>query len=285
VATFYDLKQRQSPLQLDDWEAFSDPLETTYASYVARQQARDTFVDGLFRAMEATGYDARLSPRWLRFLEVLLPTLRYPGHALMMVAAYVGQMAPTSRVLIAATFQSADETRRIETVCRRIAQIRATHPHFAPAAEQQWESASAWQPLRKLMEELLVCYDFGEALIALNVAVKPLFDRYFVDEVARIAPMEGDPMLAQLLFSLGEDCEWHRNWTRSLVALAAARPNGRARIGKWAAEWLERTTLALLELEAAWRALELEHVPNLSRAESEVRKEVVSMELIEGGSE
>jgi Methane/Phenol/Toluene Hydroxylase len=39
--------------------------------------------------------------------------LRFPGHGLQMLAAYIGKMAPSSRITMAASFQAADEMRSV----------------------------------------------------------------------------------------------------------------------------------------------------------------------------
>ena len=116
---WYRRYQRESPLHLDDvcdWEEFSDPRETTYATYVERQRAKEVFCAGLFASMEATGYDARLPARWVESLERVFAPLRYPIHGLQMIAAYVGQMAPSGRLTTAMLFQSADEVRRVQCI-------------------------------------------------------------------------------------------------------------------------------------------------------------------------
>ena len=37
---------------------------------------------------------------------------------------------------------------------------------------QRWEEDGAWQPLREAVENMLIAYDWGEAFVALNLAVK-----------------------------------------------------------------------------------------------------------------
>ena len=47
--------------------------------------------------IEVNGYDRELQPRWFQTLGTLVAPFRYPGHALMMIAAYAAQMAPGGR--------------------------------------------------------------------------------------------------------------------------------------------------------------------------------------------
>ena len=69
-----------------------------------------------------------LTDEWVRFLDRWYAPLRYPVHGLQMLAAYVAQMAPASRVTNCAAFQSADELRRVQRLAYRTAQLGGRRP-------------------------------------------------------------------------------------------------------------------------------------------------------------
>ena len=77
------------------------------------QPTREAFVNGLLDSI-SDDYDRGLSPQWMAVLDRVLAPFDIPGHGLQMVAAYIGNMAPSSRITIAATFQAADEMRRVQ---------------------------------------------------------------------------------------------------------------------------------------------------------------------------
>ncbi|HEX6766285.1 MAG TPA: hypothetical protein VF103_12425, partial [Polyangiaceae bacterium] len=116
--------QRASEFRVDDWEPFRDPRETTYASYVELQKRKEAFVEGLSRSMEAADYDRGLSAQWIGRLDALLPVLRFPCHALQMSAAFLGQTAPVSSVVIGCLFQVGDEIRRVERIAYRMRELQ-----------------------------------------------------------------------------------------------------------------------------------------------------------------
>ena len=192
ASEWYRKYQKGSPLALADPDRFRDPRETTYPKYTAIQSERELAVDGLLDSIDTTGYDRTLSAAWVRTLSRLLPPLRYPGHALQMAAAYVGQMAPGSRIAIAALFQAADEMRRIQRAAYRMRQVQETHPQFGHDAKSLWQEDPLWQPLRELVERLLVAYDWGEAFVALNLVVKPMLDELFMTHAGAFAERSGD---------------------------------------------------------------------------------------------
>jgi toluene monooxygenase system protein E len=235
------------------FQAFRDPRATTYARYVELQAEQESFLEQLFLAAEETGYDAGLAPAWLDVLEAVLPVLRYPSHALHMLAAYVAQLAPEGRVVVAGAFQAADELRRLQHWAQRMRQLQERRAGFGQAAREHWQCHGAWQPLRQLLEHLLVTYDFGEALVALELVVKPALDELFLVEFAALARERGDYLFAQLAHSLERDCRWQRDWSDALVRAALAEhPENQAPLREWLARWWPPLQAALPALVSLW---------------------------------
>lgn len=219
TGAFMTLHQSTSCLKARDWDRFHDPRATTYTRYTRAQREKELFVDGLYRSMEHGDHDKKLDPRWLWILERSVPVLLYPGHALQMISAYIGQMIPSGRVLMASLFQAADEMRRIQRLAYRVRMLEKSHPDFGAQGKTYWLTEPNLQPLRKLIETLLVTYDPGEAFVATNLVLKPVFDRFVATTLARRAVDEGDALFAGVLRSLGEDSAWHRDWAAALARL------------------------------------------------------------------
>jgi len=127
-------------------------------------------------------------------------------------------------------------------------QLRAVAgPAFGDSARDRWQNDPSWQPLRRTIEKLLCTYDWGAALVALNVCVRPLVDELFLVGLATLAERNGDYADAQLLRSFADDSTWQREWTERLLRVAGADPNGssdsggaaeaRAAIAGWIAGW------------------------------------------------
>lgn len=253
VAEWYRRYQSGSSLALDGLARFRDPRETTYAAYVALARDREAFVDGLLRSAAASDYDAGLSDAWLARLERWLPVVLYPCHGLQMVTAYVAQLAPESRVVVALCFQTGDEIRRIQRFAQRVSDLAARRPGFGRAARAQWEGEPAWQPLRRVIEELLVTYDLGEALVKHLLVVKPFFDTLFLRSAGRLAESERDSLLGALCRSLLEDTLWHETVSVELGRVLTAESEQNAALMRgWAAEARDGMRLALGALEPLW---------------------------------
>jgi toluene monooxygenase system protein E len=239
--------QRGSSLRCADWEAFEDPAHTTYASYVAARRDQEAFLDRLYeRPMPKLV--AGLRP-WLGPLSAL----RFFLHGLQMTAAYVGALAPSGRISVVAAFQAADELRRIQRVCQWLSRSGTSTVELDALGRDLWQNDAAFQPLRRLTEELLVTYDWAEALIGLNGVIKPIFDRLWFDELALLAELHDDETLEQTSRSMAEDARWHEAWFIQWSHLVlssdpqntAAFANTAARVGEQATQAARALLLGL----------------------------------------
>lgn len=246
IAAWYEQHQSRSPLTCRDWERFRDPRETTYAKYTSIQTKKEIFVDGILQSIDAIGYDRGLGEAWRATLARALAPARYPFHGLQMIAAYLGQMGPSGQITIACAFQTADEIRRVQRIAYRMRQLQETYPGFGDDSKATWQADPIWQPLREAVERLLVTYDWGEAIVALSLSLKPMIDELFLAHFAALAWQEGDTLLREILFSLDEDARWHREWSLALFQLAVEDdPANRGVIQGFLDRWHPRTLRAV----------------------------------------
>ena len=74
-----------------------------------------------------------------------------------MVASYIGQMAPSGRIVITAALQAGDEMRRVQRIAYRVRQLQQFYRGFATDSKARWQTDAMWQPLRIAIEKLLIC--------------------------------------------------------------------------------------------------------------------------------
>src|ERR1700760_4041640 len=283
VVAWYYRYREGSPLQAHNWEQFSDPRRTTYRAYTQLQDGREDVVDGLLREIDDTGYDRDLDGEWVRFLDRGYAPLRFPVHGLQMLAAYVAQVAPASRITNCAAFQGADEMRRVQRIAYRTAQVNGFPVDAATLRRQQtaWEDAPALQPLRELTERALITYDWDEAFTLTNVVIKPRIDRLVNQEIAgSLATANGDPILTSIHFSLDEDARWHRAWTAALVRhLIVDTPANAEVVSGWIEKWSPLASRALEALAGivAEAPVPLDASAAATRTSDDVSREADSM--------
>ncbi|HEX2911068.1 MAG TPA: aromatic/alkene monooxygenase hydroxylase subunit beta [Chloroflexia bacterium] len=238
------LKYREgSPLQIEDWEQFREPDQWPYRRYTQQQNERETYLDGLVDRFEAKEFDAGLVRGWVEFLEKTYIPARFPMHALQMAALYLGQMAPSAYITNPATFQAADEMRRIQRLAYRAKSLSLSHYPELASSEKTcalWEQAPHWQPLRELLEKVLATYDWGETFAALNLVAKPLFDEVLNTRYAELARQNGDELMALMLDDFDLDVQRSRRWSAALVKYAVEHnPAHRELLSGWVKKWMK----------------------------------------------
>jgi toluene monooxygenase system protein E len=241
INAWYLRYREGSPFQTGSWEGFRDPHQLTYQVYVQRQSEREAYLENLVDEFERRNHDASLQTDWVRELDRLYLPARFPMHALQMAALYVAQMAPSSFITNAAYFQAADELRRIQWVAYRAKSLSLEHyPELASSTytRRRWEDDDVWQPLRESVEKMLVTYDWGEAFVALNLIVKPLFDAVFNVQLAELARSNEDALLALMVADFELDSQRSRDWSVALVQYAVAqRPANTGLLKQWVDQW------------------------------------------------
>lgn len=238
VTRWYEKFQKNSGLRHERLDDFHDPRETTYTKYVDLQKANAIVVEKILRSFDEDNFDAEMTDSWRTHLETTLAPLRYPLHGLQMVACYLGQMAPSGRLAIAFTLQAADELRWTEMIAYRMRQIQRHKPEFGSQARVEWQTAERWQPWRRYIEHLLATCDWSEAFVALNMVLKPSFERVFIHDLGLLARDQGDYGLHQLCSSLQEDANWHAQVTAKLVeCFESFATKNKQQIQVWQAHW------------------------------------------------
>jgi hypothetical protein len=232
-----------SRISSPNWEEFQDPDELTYSKYVKGRNAQHQIIEGILVQLEQTSFDTQLSDDALYRLAHAVYPLRYPIHALQMQAAYIGHLAPSGRISVAALFQAADELARIHCIASRMSVSVKVHREFDWDSRTLWQTHAGWQPLRELIERLLVCYDWGEAFVALNLCIKPVFDSLMMIHAPRAIALDA---LASLFFPLEAETRWHRRWSAALVQmLIAQRRENLGLFESWIDAWLPPTLQAI----------------------------------------
>lgn len=249
IVDWYIKNQKQSLLQCGHWEKFSDPRSTTYTKYLEVQKEKEVYLSGIYQFIEEKKYDQNLSMNWRSQLGGLLGVLRYPYHALQMVAAYIGQMAPSSKITIVGLFQAADELRLVQHLAYRLAQLKLIDNTLGKRSKEIWQNHPQWQPLRKAIEQLLVTYDWGESWIALNFCIKPQMDSVFLNQLGIYAQKRGDYLLGQIASSFEQDSNWQKQWSDSLMQiLVQDHKENSAVVENWMSKWRDIANQSIVSL-------------------------------------
>lgn len=237
VNRWYRDYQTSSRLKHDDWDSFRDPDAVTYRAYCTQRDRDEVYVDGLLAQHAERQHDLGLSGAWVTRLAEFYTPMRYLLHTAQMAAAYAVVMVPASTIVNCLAFQMGDQLRWVSRVSYRTAELRNNWPDrgFGKQERAQWEKAPQWQGYRELMERLLVTYDFGEFLLALNLVAMPAIDAALT-QIKDQAIANDDALTGFLIEAQLADSARRNKWTKRLTEFLAVSPDNE----KLAAEIVQR---------------------------------------------
>jgi toluene monooxygenase system protein E len=247
INTWISTYRDKSPLQCDDWDGFRDPAQLTYRKYVEIQSKAEQVVTGVLEEYEEIGHDSKLSEKWLRYLAHALTPQRFPTHALQMIESYLASMAPSSYIVNAGTFAAGDLLRCNSLLAYRTKQLQRTNPNLGFGTNERtiWEKDPAWQPIRKVLEQALVAYDWGECLAAVNLVLKPSLNEVLNHQLSLIAKDSNDSLTWMILGNIQHDTDRNVKWSVALARYAIdQRKENQTALQKWVNHWLPRAKAA-----------------------------------------
>ncbi|MEH6638139.1 MAG: aromatic/alkene monooxygenase hydroxylase subunit beta [Porticoccaceae bacterium] len=242
MSQWYKRYRAEGLLRHADWDAFRDPDQLVYRSYNLLQDGQETYVRGLFDQFNERGHDQMLEADWVRTLERFYTPTRYLFHGVQMASAYLHQIAPASTITNCACFQAGDSLRWVSHTSYRTQELANgwnTQGFSLGGSERNtWESDPAWQGMRKLIENMLVSYDWGESFFSINLIAKPVINSVVLGGLAKLARENNDMLLDLLCQAQLRDAERHLRWTRALVEMALLEPANRDVLTSWKNKWM-----------------------------------------------
>ncbi|WP_210604018.1 toluene monooxygenase [Brevibacterium oceani] len=263
--------RENSPLQADDWEAFRDPDQISYRSYVNLQAGEQSKIDGVLENYGDAGADDALSDEQVRMLGTAFTPSRFLAHGFQQAEAYIGFIGPSSVVTSAAGYANADFLRRVSVIAYRTRALQIAHPGSGIGERERelWEQDPAWQPARKAIERALIAYDWGEAFTSVNLVLGPTLDDVLIRQFGEVSRENGDEQSWLLSNLLAADTARRGRWSSALARYALdQRPTNEKPLHKW----IDRWSVAADEAAAALAPLlgrTADHVVGEARASRE----------------
>lgn len=228
-----------TPLKHADWNSFRDPDEVVYRTYNMMQDGQETYVFGLLDQFSQREHDKALDTRWAGTLARYYTPARYLFHTVQMASAYIGQVSPASTITNCNYFQMADSLRWLSHTAYRTKELSLTFADkgFTVDERKYWETDPVWQGFRELMEKTLTVWDWGEAIVVLNLVSKPAIEEAVLRKLGESARHNGDTLLGLITDAELIDSARHRRWATAFVKMALETTGNREVIQAWIAKW------------------------------------------------
>jgi phenol hydroxylase P1 protein len=205
-----------------DWNAFRDPAGMYYRNYVAGQDAAEKQLDAVVAIATDADFVSALDADWRESLTVLVGAMSFAQWGASMAMQHVMRFTLSPTVACAVQLQIMDKLRAAE---RSVEWFELLHPDAAEGAlHGAWDDVAAVQPLRKYVEEILVEQDWGQVVVAVNLAWAGLFEPFLRELYVHGGRANGDFTTAALGTHFAKDASRAVAWTDAFVKQCIAGP-------------------------------------------------------------
>ncbi len=238
-------------LQSSDWWEYRDPNAEWYRPFVKRQadigRSIEQSIAGAKRAKTFASFDAS----WVNFLQSHYAAYRFAEYGLFLALCQAQREAGSDVVAQPIIFQSVEKDRHAQDITLYGMILETELPGFSDAqAKAMWMDAPEWQGLRKIIEYLLACRDWGEIYVVVNCFVEPLASTLLCRElIQRNATLHGDPVSTVIAQAAESDRESKRASSKAFIDMILRQnPSNSQLIASWAEKWLPLAEAAAKDL-------------------------------------
>ena len=274
-------------LEVSDWFEWRDPSQHWQRTYVRHQEQQEGAIERMTEDAALDGSLAEIDARWIR--GVLCD--HYRAWSFFEYAVF-RSLAPAQREALSDTlgnalcFQSFDHLRHAQDVICYLVELEHHSDAVDDAAgKRNWMDNPAYQPSRRLAEEIMGCRDWCELMLGLNLVVAPLLQQLAVSELVRRAALPNrDAVAAHIVLTAERDRRRNLAAAQALAEFVVAEDNpradaNRACIQAWLDDWTARADGAAVALAPAFDAVP---VPAISHAEALARARAATAALVTG---
>lgn len=159
-------------LTLSDWYSFTDPRQYYYYTYNHTRAKSAEQLDGTLEYLDDVGAMHNLGGAWRQLLLHCLGPLRHFEYGAHLVLTQVSRYAYGTTIEQAAIYSAFDHLGNAQQLTKILLKLPEGLDGLK-VAKESWMQASAFQPLRKYIEDVLVLSDWGEQWAAMNLVLGP----------------------------------------------------------------------------------------------------------------
>lgn len=229
-----------------DWYALKDPRQFYYSTYTLARARQQDAVEADFRFVESRGL-AETLPGDLRkiALDVLVP-LRHAAWGANLNNTFVCGYGFATSFTQPCMYHAMDNlgiAQYLSRVGLLLGDVEALE-----AGKHAWLNDTAWQPLRRYVEDCLVLRDPFELFVAQNAAMDGLLYPLVYDRIVDdLLSAKGGSAVAMLTQFMGDWFDETRKWVDAVLKVAAAESDhNRAVLQEWMGAWSARAAAALV---------------------------------------
>jgi phenol/toluene 2-monooxygenase (NADH) P1/A1 len=242
-----------SAVRLTDSYSFRDPRQFYYAPYVSTRAAMHEAFGKTLTYIEDRDLLTKLPSGWRAMMAAVLVPLRHYESGAQLISVTGARFAYGTSVEQCLSYSAFDRIGNAQMLSRIGIAMADGIADLLAEAKQSWVSATQLQPLRRMVEELLVESDWVTSTIGLDLVDRLLYPLLYrhLDEAALMGGAGSYSLLSQHFSGWFDD---QRKWLDALVAEWVKDenhgPTNADHLSTMVATWLPRAEEAVKAIAA-----------------------------------
>lgn len=238
---------RRTAIGMADWYAFKDPRQFYYGTWTITRAKQQDNAERNFGFVEKRELLGQMSEEWRKKVASVLLPLRHAEYAANLnncnIAAYGYGTAMTQT----GAFAMMDHLGTAQYLSRIGLLLDGNTGDALADAKGQWMTDDTWQPLRRMVEDLLVVEDWFELYTAQNFVLDGLLYPMIYDRFDLAVSEHGGSTLTMLTTFMVDWFAESSRWVDAYMKTAAAESSAnKALLEQWCGHWTGRAAEALL---------------------------------------
>ncbi|MBY8859354.1 phenol 2-monooxygenase [Nocardia sp. CA2R105] len=212
---------RFSALRLTDGYAFLDPRQYYYTPYVTHRAGLHDEFGKTLSYLEERDLLAKLPEPWHDLVSSVVIPLRHYESGAQLTSVAGARFADGTSIEQCCTFAAFDRIGNAQMLSRVGIAVGGGTAQTLQAAKQHWLEAEHLQPLRRLIEEIMIVDDWAEGILAVDLVDRLLYPLVYrdLDETALLGGAGAYSLYAQYLWTWFTD---QRKWLDALIGVWTA---------------------------------------------------------------
>ena len=229
-----------------DWYVFRDPRQFYYATYNISRAAMQQSFDDAMTFVDKRNLLGSVNAEWLAKVEWYLLPLRHVEWAANMNCQLIADWGYGAQITSASAFCGADRL-GLGQIISRIGLLlgRGTDEKLVEA-KRVFTADPDWQPLRRVVEDLLVVHDWFETYVAQLVVLDGLIYPLITEAFDKAGGPNGASSVSMLTGFMTDWFADNSRWTDAVLKAAAAESDAnRELLSEWLSKWTARARDAI----------------------------------------
>lgn len=245
---------RYTALQLTDAYSFLDPRQYYYTPYVTNRAAAHDEFGKTLAYLEKRELLAKMPAQWRDLVASVVVPLRHFESGAQLITVNGARFAYGTSLEQCCTYAAFDRIGNAQMLSRVGIALANGTADVLTGAKSDWLEAAHLQPLRRLVEEIMIVDDWAEAVLAVDAVDQLLYPKLYagLDEAALLGGAGAYSLVSQHFTSWFAD---QRKWLDALTNAWQSDP-----------EHADANTAVLQQIEQTWGARAQEAVDTIDAA-------------------